>query len=71
MLQKSEEVQKSEFNDISRQLEILVCSLKRSGAWEIRKVDEYRCGKGSWITDQPKNTEEKKLKKASPLTLMF
>jgi len=32
------------------------------------KVDEDRCGKVSWNMDQPKNTKERDLKKASLLT---
>jgi len=33
-------------------------------------MDEFRCGKGSWNMNQPKNMEEKSLRRASPLTDM-
>ena len=44
-------------------------SLKRSRVQEIGKANKYRCGKGSQTMDQPKNTEQKELQRASPLTL--
>jgi len=50
-----------------KQLEILVCSLKESGVWEIRWVNECRYEKGSQNIDQPKNIEEKSLGRASLL----
>jgi len=54
VLQKSKEVWRCEFNDISRWLRVLVCSLKESEVWKIKKVDEYGCEKESQIMDQPK-----------------
>jgi len=35
---------------------------------EIKYADECKCGKGLWDIDQPKNVEEKSLRRASSLT---
>jgi len=60
MLQKRKRGCKREFNDIFGWLGVLVYSLKRS------KAQKIRCGKESWIMEQPKHAEEKSLRRVSP-----
>ena len=49
----------------------MVCGLKGSGVWESGCADECKYEKGSQNMDQPKNVEEKSLRRASPLTYTF
>ena len=50
---------KRKLDNIFRQLEIFVCSSKRSKVQESRLADEYRYLKELQNIDQLKNTEEK------------
>jgi len=62
------EYRKSKLDNISRWLERFIYSSKRSGAWEIRSADEWRCWKGSQSMDQLDKVEKKDFRRASSLT---
>ena len=42
-----------------------------SEVWKSKWADECRCEKESWNTDQLKNTEEKSLRRVSPLIFIL
>jgi len=56
---------KEKLNDISKQLEEFVCSLKGFRVWESRLANECGCHKELWNIDWLENIEEKNLRRAS------
>ena len=61
------EHRKRKLDNISRQLEIFIYSSKRSRIWESISVNECRCWKETWNTNQLENVEEKSPKRLSSL----
>ena len=53
------EYRKEKLDNISRQLEIFVCSSKRSRVWKSRSADKYEYWKELWNMNQLENIKEK------------